>query len=62
MDFTLGFIGGAIWTSLGITFLLVWLFCRWSVLLAAKNRDIRDLENKYRSAIEILRDRDDRAA
>jgi hypothetical protein len=62
MDFTAGFIGGALWTSLGVMFFMFWLFYRWGELLATKNRDIENLKNKYRGAIGVLRDRDGRTA
>jgi hypothetical protein len=62
MEYTAGFIGGALWAAFGYTVLFLWTFCRWGEVLSVKNRDIKSLKQKSRGAVGILRDRDGRVA
>jgi hypothetical protein len=55
MEFTAGFIGGALCASAGSTFFIVWLFYRWSKVLAHQKQ-------KNRAALYVLRGRDGRKA
>jgi hypothetical protein len=62
LDFSLGFLVGAIWTVFCVTLFVIWLFLRFGEVLAVKNRLIEKLWQKNRLSVGILRDRDGRTA
>jgi hypothetical protein len=60
MDNAAWFIGGALWTLLGVTFLLLWASVKTGRALYKRDCRIGRTDGKLRCTLGILRDRDGR--